>query len=241
MANRGASLGRGLIAALLLILLAGTIALLVNPSIITGSPEPSIPGTTSTSTPTESRSTSIENPPPDDPTPDDPTPDDPTPDDPTPDDPTPDDPTPDDPTPDDPTPDGPDQRPNFTLFAIPQCEVLPHRSPSGADILTLHVAVRNSGPGEWDRNRLVPWRMSSDTGLGSGGNTTLSVGSGFTAMSVDLRASDYGRLHRFTVVADPGNSIEERGESDNTLAITVSVPSGRFNGPDPEPIPCFIG
>jgi hypothetical protein len=112
--------------------------------------------------------------------------------------------------------------PDFTLFTLPECNVVPGGALSGADALTMLVAVRNSGPGSW--NSLVPFRVSSDTGLSGQGNTALSTGSAFTAMQVDLSPGDYSRTHRFTITADPNNQVRERVETNNELVISVSLP-----------------
>jgi len=112
--------------------------------------------------------------------------------------------------------------PDITLYTLPECSVVPRGALSGADALTMLVAVRNGGPGTW--NALVPFRVTSDTGLASSGNTALSTGSGFTAMQVDLSDSDYGRAHRFTIIADPANQIRERDETNNQLVISVALP-----------------
>jgi hypothetical protein len=112
--------------------------------------------------------------------------------------------------------------PDFTLFTLPECNVVPGGALSGADALTMLVAVRNSGPGSW--NSLVPFRVSSDTGLSGQGNTALSTGSAFTAMQVDLSPGDYSRTHRFTITADPNNQVRERDETNNELVISVSLP-----------------
>jgi hypothetical protein len=112
--------------------------------------------------------------------------------------------------------------PDITLFTLPECNVVPGGAISGADALTMLVAVRNSGPGSW--NSLVPFLVSSDTGLSTQGNTALSTGSSFTAMQVDLSAADYSRTHHFTITADPNNQIRERDETNNQLAISVALP-----------------
>jgi CARDB len=113
--------------------------------------------------------------------------------------------------------------PDITLYTLPECSVVPNGALSGADALTLLVAVRNSGPGSW--NGQVAFRVTSDAGVSSQGNAALSSGSGFTAMQVDLSDSDYRRNHRFTITADPDNQIRERDETNNQLVISVSLPS----------------
>jgi CARDB len=112
--------------------------------------------------------------------------------------------------------------PDITLYTLPECSVVPNGALSGADALTMLVAVRNSGPGSW--NSMVAYRVTSDTGLSAEGNTALSTGSGFTAMQVDLSAGDYSRTHHFTITADPNNQIRERDESNNQLMISVALP-----------------
>jgi hypothetical protein len=111
--------------------------------------------------------------------------------------------------------------PDFTLFTLPECSIVPNGAQSGLDALSIFVALRNSGPGEW--SQLVPFRMDSDTGLSAQGNTAVSTGSGFTAMQVDLNTDDYGKSHRFTIIADPDNTIVERDEANNELVVTVSL------------------
>jgi hypothetical protein len=123
--------------------------------------------------------------------------------------------------------------PDFTLYSLPECSVVPGGSLSGADGLTIFVALRNSGPGDW--STLVPFRLTSDTGLSGGGNAAISTGSSFVPMQVDLRASDYRRTHRFTVTADPAGEIVERDESNNTLTVTVALPGRPSNAQD---VPC---
>jgi hypothetical protein len=112
--------------------------------------------------------------------------------------------------------------PDFTLYTLPECSVVPGGAVSGADAFTMLVALRNSGPGTW--NNLVPYRVSSDTGLSGQGNTAVSTGSAFTAMQVDLNFSDYSRAHHFTITADPDNQIRESDETNNELTISVALP-----------------
>jgi hypothetical protein len=124
-----------------------------------------------------------------------------------------------------PTPASPDvdpAGPDFTLYTLPECSVVPGGAVSGADAFTMLVALRNSGPGSW--NSLVPFKVVSDTGLASQGNTAVSTGSAFTAMQVDLTTGDYSRAHRFTVTADPDNQIRERDETNNELTVSVALP-----------------
>ncbi|MBM7797719.1 hypothetical protein JOE57_000640 [Microlunatus panaciterrae] len=122
---------------------------------------------------------------------------------------------------------------DLSLFTLPECSVVPGGALSGADNLTIFVAVRNSGPAQL--SRLVPFTITSDTGLTGGGNTAVSTGSGFSAMQVDLRPGDYGHAHHFTVTIDPSNEIAERDEMNNTLKVTVSLPARPSQAQD---VPC---
>jgi CARDB protein len=111
--------------------------------------------------------------------------------------------------------------PDFTLFTLPECSIVPNGALSGLDALSIFVALRNGGPGDW--SQLVPFRMVSDTGLSAQGNTAISTGSSFSAMQVDLKPGDYGQSHRFTITADPDNTIVERDETNNELVVTVNL------------------
>ena len=111
--------------------------------------------------------------------------------------------------------------PDFALFTLPECSIVPNGALSGLDALSIFVALRNSGPGDW--SQLVPFRMVSDTGLSAQGNTAVSTGSSFTPMQVDLNTGDYGQSQRFTITADPDNTIVERDEANNELVVTVNL------------------
>lgn len=123
--------------------------------------------------------------------------------------------------------------PDIQLFTVPECSVVPNGSLSGADNLTIFVAVRNGGPGAIDR--LVPVLLESDTGLRAESNNAISSGSAFNPLQVDLSADDYSRTHRFTVTADPNNEIIERDESNNVLTVTVTLPARPSSSQD---VPC---
>ena len=107
------------------------------------------------------------------------------------------------------------------MITLPECSIIPNGALSGLDALSIFVALRNSGPGDW--SQLVPFRMVSDTGLSAQGNTAVSTGASFTPMQVDLNTGDYGQSHRFTITADPDNTIVERDEANNELVVTVSL------------------
>jgi len=112
--------------------------------------------------------------------------------------------------------------PDLQLFTLPECNVIPGGALSGADVLTMFVAVRNGGPGDFAA--LAPVSISSDTGLNASLNSGISTGSSFTAMQVDLASGDYNRTHRFTITVDPNEQTLERDESNNDLQITVHLP-----------------
>ncbi|WP_329000181.1 hypothetical protein OHA18_37820 [Kribbella sp. NBC_00709] len=112
--------------------------------------------------------------------------------------------------------------PDLTLSADPQCSVVPGGQTSRADGLTLFVGVRNEGEGQVDS--LVPFRLTSNTGLRGSGRTALDS-EGLTAMQVDLGSSDYEKSHLFTVTVDPNNQIPEQDETNNTLRLKVSLPT----------------
>jgi hypothetical protein len=116
----------------------------------------------------------------------------------------------------------PDANLDLSLYTVPECSVIPGGALSGADNLTVFVAVRNSGPAQL--SQLVPFTLTSDTGRAGGGNTAISTGTDFTAMQIDLGLDDYGRSHHFTVTVDPIDEIAERDESNNTLELTVVLP-----------------
>jgi hypothetical protein len=123
--------------------------------------------------------------------------------------------------------------PDIQLYTLPECSVVLNGAISGADALTIFVAVRNGGPGSI--NRLVPVTMQSDTGLGSRTNSSISTGSAFSGLQVELWAGNYNRTHRFTITADPDNEIVERDESNNQLTVTVSLSARPTTSRD---VPC---
>lgn len=125
------------------------------------------------------------------------------------------------------------QGPDLAFFTLPECSVVPGGGLSGADNLTMFVAVRNGGPGPF--RGLAPVTVRSDTGLTSSTNAAISTGSSFNGLQVDLSTGSYGRSHRFTITADPANETTERDESNNVLRITVDLPSRPSSATD---VPC---
>lgn len=123
--------------------------------------------------------------------------------------------------------------PDIQLFTVPECSVVPGGALSGADNLTMFVAVRNGGPGEV--NRLVPVAVQSDRGHRARPNAAISTGSSFNPLQVDLSPSDYNQSLRFVITADPDNEIVERDESNNELIVTVRLPDRPTTSQD---VPC---
>jgi hypothetical protein len=118
----------------------------------------------------------------------------------------------------------PEPRPDLKLSAAHlQCSVVRGGALSGADNLTVWLSVL--GAGSVPVHRLVPFRLSSDTGLSGGGNTAISSGAALTAMQVDLGPDDYGVTHRFDVIVDPSDEIAEENEQNNRLRIAVTMGS----------------
>jgi hypothetical protein len=125
------------------------------------------------------------------------------------------------------------QGPDLQLFTLPECSVVPNGALSGADNLTLFVAVRNGGPGTI--GGLVPVTVTSDTGLSSTSNNSISTGSSFNPLQVDLADTDYNRTHQFSIIVDPDNDIVERDESNNVLQVTVRLADRAASDGD---VPC---
>jgi hypothetical protein len=122
---------------------------------------------------------------------------------------------------------------DLSLSAPRGCSVIPGGAISGADNLTIFVAILKSGNGKL--LQLVPYTLTSDTGLNGGASSGVSTGSSSTPMQVDLGPDDYGQSHSFTVTIDPKNEIAEQDETNNTLPVTVSLPAR----PDQtENVPC---
>jgi hypothetical protein len=128
---------------------------------------------------------------------------------------------------------GGDPEPDLTLSAPQRCSIVPRGSLSGADALTIEIAIINNGPGSI--SQLVPYTLSNDGGLSGSGNTALSTDGAVTPMQVDLQASDYDQDQQFTLTVDPNNVIPESNENNNTLSVTVSLPSQPTS---PTDVPC---
>ncbi|WP_433727548.1 hypothetical protein ACQP2Y_12700 [Actinoplanes sp. CA-051413] len=102
-----------------------------------------------------------------------------------------------------------------------RCSVVRRGSLSGADGLTVFIAVLDKGTAPYQH--LVPFSLSSDTGLKGGGNSGISDGTAATGMQADLRPSDYGRIHHLVATVDPQHEIAEENEQNNRLDIRLSL------------------
>lgn len=102
-----------------------------------------------------------------------------------------------------------------------RCSVVRKGSLSGADGLSVFLAVLDKGT--VPHQHLVPFSLSSDTGLEGGGNSGISDGTAVTGMQADLRPSDYGQVHHLVATVDPHNEIVEENEDNNRLDIQLSL------------------
>jgi len=116
-----------------------------------------------------------------------------------------------------------------------RCSVVRNGSLSGADGLTVFIAVLDKGTVPYQR--LVPFSLSSDTGLKGGGNSGISRSTAVTGMQADLRPSDYSRTHRLVATVDPHNEIAEENERNNRLDIQLSLGARPTEWTDP---PCRV-
>jgi hypothetical protein len=123
--------------------------------------------------------------------------------------------------------------PDLALSAPQRCSIVPGGSLSGADALTIEIAIINNGPGSI--SQLVPYALSSDGGLTGRGNAAVSTDGAVTPMQVDLQASDYNQDRQFTITVDPNRVIAETNENNNALNVTVSLPSQPTS---PTDVPC---
>jgi hypothetical protein len=95
-----------------------------------------------------------------------------------------------------------------------------------ADCLIVSVDLRNKGTAFVS----VPVRLTSDTltadaGLSTEPTLVASPEPKRQEVRVDLRTTDFGQTHRLTIVADPGKTIEEVNEENNSLAVSLALPA----------------
>lgn len=120
---------------------------------------------------------------------------------------------------------------DLLLTAVSRCLVVPQAS-ENIDRLKIFPRIQHLGPLELSQP--VPIRISSDTGLVGAADIALDNGVP-TAVQIDLRPDDYGKPHLFTITIDPDGVIPERDESNNTLDVSLSLPSA---GGQPQELPC---
>jgi hypothetical protein len=117
----------------------------------------------------------------------------------------------------------------FNLIASPDnasCNYIPNGALSGADLLSIDFYFLIIGGNPSDVPGGLSVTGSSDTGLythyyTSPNNQALSVA------KFALRSGDFGVLHTIKVVVDSANQVEETDESDNTIIVSVRLPSQR--------------
>ncbi|WP_232006117.1 hypothetical protein [Mycobacterium sp. 852013-50091_SCH5140682] len=112
--------------------------------------------------------------------------------------------------------------PNFVIWVAPDCSVVLDGAGPGRDTLNVGYQVQNLGPGTVDK--LVPVRVSLDSGASVNYNSSLGGGpdgraQNYAQMTVD--SSFYQRDNRVTITADPDNQYAERVESDNSAAVLI--------------------
>jgi hypothetical protein len=117
----------------------------------------------------------------------------------------------------------------FNLVASPDnasCNYIPHGTLSGADELSVDFNFLITGGSPSDVPGGLSVTGSSDTGLytryyTSPNNQALSVA------QFALRPGDFGVLHTIKITVDSANQVDETDESDNTVAVSVRLPSPR--------------
>jgi hypothetical protein len=126
----------------------------------------------------------------------------------------------------------------FNLIASPdnvECSYQPNGGAGGADQLTVFFYFLIIGGNPPDVPR-VSVTGSSDTGL----STSFSAGPDNQAVQVAqfaLRPDDFGRTHTLTLTVDASDDVPETDESDNRIAVSVSLPSPRPTQAI-DPLPC---
>jgi len=104
------------------------------------------------------------------------------------------------------------------------CSYVPGGTVDGRDALNVGfhlVLIGSSG-----LDRLVEVVGRSDTGL-SARVAAQANNRGQTILAFPLRGEDFGRTHRIELTVDPDNQFRETDESNNVLALSVTLPSPR--------------
>lgn len=117
------------------------------------------------------------------------------------------------------------------------CSYVPNGSLSGDDGLTVFFFFLVLGdPSDLDGSVRV--QGSSDTGLSTSyftrpSNQALSVA------QFELRPADFGRRHVIAISVDSAGEVAETDESDNTIRVSVDLPSPRPTSVI-DPLPCDV-
>ena len=129
----------------------------------------------------------------------------------------------------------------FNLVASPDnasCNYIPNGALSGADELSIDFYFLIIGGNPSDVPGGLSVTGSSDTGLytryyTSPNNQALSVA------QFALRPGDFGVLHTIKITVDSANQVDETDESDNTIVVSVRLPSPRPTSTI-DPLACTI-
>jgi beta-lactam-binding protein with PASTA domain len=140
-----------------------------------------------------------------------------------------------------PTTQPPTQPPtSLNLIASPagaECGYIPGGHLSGADLLNVFFRMQIEG-GTPQETGLVQVRGQSNTGLTASHNAAPS-NQAFTASQFALDANAFGRTHTILITVDPDNRIAEASTADNTIRVTVTLPSPRPTQAI-DPLPCTV-
>jgi hypothetical protein len=112
--------------------------------------------------------------------------------------------------------------PEFNIWVPPDCSVVLDGAGPGRDTLNIGYQVHNDGPGSF--NKLVPVRVSLDSGASANYNASLDRGPDGRAMhyaQLTVDGSFYQRDNTLTITADPNNEYAERDESNNSTVILI--------------------
>lgn len=111
-------------------------------------------------------------------------------------------------------------------------------SEQAQDALQLQLSVRltQGSPFELDR----PVSITATSNLGPTVRTIAALSKAqLTLAYIPLRASDFNKSHIIAVIVDPANEIPETNEHDNTISVTVVLPSQPPSATRSVPLSCF--
>lgn len=131
--------------------------------------------------------------------------------------------TPSPPPPPSPSPDGSQALPDLTV-AAPECSVALEAADGVPDCLVISVDLRNEGA-DAPEAASVPLSLSSDTGLSATDNLAATREATLQAVKVDVKTTDFERVHTFTITADPEGIIQEVNENNNSVEVEIALPA----------------